>query len=224
MMTTRFLAPMGRHDWYRNTTWTPEVQAAFRSRLDRSRGRFKKAQYLRIQALYLAEAALLEPAIQLLNELLGEYPEPSQLSSAMMQRAQCFYRMSQIPKAIDDYRRALQAERDRPIVKTDAWLKFAWMIASERMAELYDEALAVLAEFSSPLALLFPLQRFQYNATRALIVESKGDRTSAQSFAAAALKDAATEHSGFSRHPTLGIARDPDEHVLQRLKAIASAR
>src|SRR2546421_136048 len=66
---------MGRHDWYRNETWTPEVQAAFRERFDRSRGSFHKAQYLRIQAFYLAKAREHRAALELLNELLEKHPD-----------------------------------------------------------------------------------------------------------------------------------------------------
>ena len=34
---------MGREDWYRNTQWNEEIEAAFRERLNRSRQLFQKA-------------------------------------------------------------------------------------------------------------------------------------------------------------------------------------
>lgn len=58
---------MGRDDWYRRTTWTSEDAEAFFDRLNRSRGLESKAQYVRIQALDLEEAGLIEPASSLLG-------------------------------------------------------------------------------------------------------------------------------------------------------------
>ena len=45
---------MSADDWYRNSDWDAEIEAAFEARLARSRS--QKAQYLRIQGSILKEA------------------------------------------------------------------------------------------------------------------------------------------------------------------------
>jgi tetratricopeptide (TPR) repeat protein len=69
---------MGRDDWFRNTQWNEEIEAAFRSRLSRSRGLFHKTQYLRIQGYGLLsseDAAAQAAGVTLMNELLADYPD-----------------------------------------------------------------------------------------------------------------------------------------------------
>ena len=69
---------MGREDWYRNTQWDDEIEAAFRARLNRSRGLFHKTQYLRIQGYCLLsseDAAAQAAGVTLMNELLTDYPD-----------------------------------------------------------------------------------------------------------------------------------------------------
>jgi tetratricopeptide (TPR) repeat protein len=212
---------MGRHDWYRNETWTREVQAAFRERLDRSRGSFHKAQYLRIQAVHLAQAREHRAALELLDELLERYPDASQLASARSQRAECLLALGRVTEVADEYRSSLQAERDNPTFKTGAWLNFACLVAFHGMSNLYDEASAVLSEFSASSLLMFPAQQFQYAAARAFLADAKGDREAAGAFAKSALEHAAAEHSGFRHHPQLGLVNDLDRSLEQRLRAMA---
>ena len=69
---------MGRHDWYRRTTWSQTDREAFHARLKRSRSEEGKAQYLRIQALHLQETGdpeRIAAAVELLDELLAKYPD-----------------------------------------------------------------------------------------------------------------------------------------------------
>ena len=212
---------MGRRDWFRNDTWTPDVKAAFRQRLGRSRGSFHRAQYLRIQAFHLAEAGHNQAAIELLDELFEKYPEKWQLALARSQSAKCLLALGRVAEVVDEYRLSLQAERDDPILKTGAWLDFACLIAFHGMSHLYDEASAVLDEFSSSSSLAFPAQRFQYSAARAFLADAAANRDAARAFAKAALENAAAEHSGFRHHSQLGLVNDLDKRLEQRLAAIA---
>ena len=60
---------MSKKDWYRNTIWNEEVEEFFFTKLKRSSTQFNKAQYLRIQAVYLKDKYP-EVALQLLKEII----------------------------------------------------------------------------------------------------------------------------------------------------------
>lgn len=108
---------MGKTEWFRRTTWTPEDQADFAAHLARSRTSFHKAQYLRIQASHLREVgrpAFAVAALQLLDQLLAEYPEPSELSMTHLQRAECLLDLGRSEEALGAFRRALSTQRQHP--------------------------------------------------------------------------------------------------------------
>lgn len=168
---------MGRDDWFRNTTWTPEIATAFFQRLARSRGPDRKAQYLRIQALHLAETKerrLIEVALCLLDRLLTEYPTRSQLQSSHLQRAQCLVELGRDDDAIVAFRASLAAQRDFPNVHTDAWLDFAWFAVERERLDLYAKVSAVLDEFARAAATTFPIQRYKLHAARAVMLAAAG--------------------------------------------------
>ncbi len=109
------MAPHG--DWFRRTSWTPADPAAFMSRLGRSRKPFHKAQYPRIQALHLAREArppLHGAALALLDLLLRDDPEASQLAAAHQQRAECLAALDRRIEALEELRLALEADRAVP--------------------------------------------------------------------------------------------------------------
>ncbi|MGA2584233.1 MAG: hypothetical protein ABSG31_13220 [Tepidisphaeraceae bacterium] len=213
---------MGREDWYRSRTWSEEDRAAFYARLKRSRGAFHKAQYLRIQAVYLAEAGNHGAALDLLTELFRDCPDPSQLAQAALQRATSLLAIGRVDEAIDEYRHSLQTQRAHPGWKTGGHLEFAWLIAVRGMSNLYDEAIAVLDEFSGRVSLAFPQHRYMHACARAIIADSRGDIKAAREFATKALDAASAEHSGFRYHPQLGLV-SADAEMRRRLEVIARA-
>ena len=82
------------NEWFRRTAWTKNDQAEFEARLARARKQ-NRAQYLRIQASHLMEAAnpkLTSAALELLNRMLAEYPSDIQVAQAHVQRAECHIR------------------------------------------------------------------------------------------------------------------------------------
>ena len=106
---------MGRDDWYRHTTWTENDQAEFFERLRRSRGTFHKAQYMRIQALYLPQSGLHAEALTLLNMQLRDYPEEdTQVTGALLQKAECLWSIGDHHGAFETYTNALAAQRRSP--------------------------------------------------------------------------------------------------------------
>jgi tetratricopeptide (TPR) repeat protein len=208
-------------DWFRNKTWTPKIREEFLARLGRSRGAFNKAQYARIQACELLATEKRDgyvAALELLDLILSEWREDAQLALVHHHRAVCLLGLGEIQRALDSFREVFQTQRNFKGVLTGAHIDFGWFAITAPNPGIYDEALAVIEEFSHE---FFPVQRYRANAIRALIFDSRGQREQAQAYASAALDDAAATHSGYRYHARLGLVKSPDQIVLNKLKAIA---
>src|SRR5262245_38172489 len=132
---------MGRQDWFRRETWTEEEQREFFDRLSRSRKISNKAQYLSIQALHLSQtgqAGLIGEALNLLDLVLNDYPEPVFLAVVQHQRASCLRALGRNVEAIEAFRAAFSRQRlGRCIVPGDAYLDFADFVLTTRLVELF---------------------------------------------------------------------------------------
>jgi tetratricopeptide (TPR) repeat protein len=208
-----------RDDWCRRSTWTDDDRQEFDARLKRRRG--PKAQYLCIQASYLAKAGLHTAAIELLDRLLTEFPERIELATAHLHKAEIFSALGENELAITEYRAALQAERDFPNVRTNAWLDFGWFVVEKQLSGLYGEVLEVFEEFRDRSELTFPALEYRYWAVRAIIADSRGDRMGARDFAEQALAQAAKEHSGLRYHAKLGLVGAQPQWMEKKLRALA---
>jgi tetratricopeptide (TPR) repeat protein len=207
--------------WHRRRTWTPDDEAAFFARLRRSRGAFHKAQYCRIQAYELQVAGNYSAALALLELLMREWSEEALKAAVYHQKANCLERLGQQAAAIDAYRAAFDAQRKEPGMMTSAHLDFGWLVVTAPCLELYEEALDVLEEFVRQSS--FPIDEFREAAIRAFIWSAKGDRERSRRNAQAALDAMARRHSGFARHPDLGLVQDVEPIVAQRLQRLAAA-
>ncbi len=96
---------MSHGDWFRNTSWDPEIENAFFKKLARARD---KCQYLRIQASTLASRCP-EVALRLLDKYfaLGEHFD---IAQAHVDRATAFLHLNQLDSAILAYEAALARE------------------------------------------------------------------------------------------------------------------
>lgn len=208
-------------DWFRRTTWTPADVSDFQARLKRARGDAGKAQYLRIQALHLAGAGEHPAALGLLDQLIRDHPVSIQLAQAHLQRAESLIALGRDNEAVASFRACLAAEQAQPNVGTQGALEFVWFIATRRMNDLYDEAVALVEGHASRKGLTWPIDRYRAAAVRALIAAERGIADAARTFALAALVAAGETHSGFRHHPTVGLVRGPDPGVNARLKQLA---
>jgi tetratricopeptide (TPR) repeat protein len=205
---------MGRNDWFRNTKWDAPTEAHFNEKLRRARD---KAQPLRIQAYHLQNSDP-KAALALLDRYfaLGNHFD---MASAFLHQAEAHLALGQLEEAIQSLEKALQRERDFPNVKTQAWSRFALLVAERKLIHLYKRALLVLQE--NPVSSLsFPVDGFLWNAAFALIADAKGQRKHAAETATKALEFAALTHSGFRYHADVGLvgARYDDvKHELRRL-------
>ena len=214
---------MSKVEWFRRTSWTSDDQAEFASRLRRVRTPFKRAQYLRIQALHLQEVGegeLTCAALGLLDRLLAEDPEPTQLSAAHMQRAECLVDLGRPEEALEAYRCAFEAQRREPNWRNSAYLGFGELVIALRRRELMHEASAVLDEFGGDE--VFPIDRYRAGAIRALIAEEQGSQATAREWARSALTAAAATESPFRRHRKLGLVRSIEPEVFEHLKRLAT--
>ena len=211
---------MGRDDWFRKQTWSAQDAADFEQRLRRSRGAANKAQYLRIQAAHLAEVGLHEAALSLLSQLLRDFPEPGELASTYLQRAQSFIALRNFESAIESFRAALVAEDARPNMRPGTPLEFAWFIVTRERTDLYGEVESLLLRHEGKHGVTFPVERFKCAAARAMVAERDGRLMDARGFASEARNAAKEQHSGFRYHPDLGLVANVPAGVAQRLAAI----
>jgi tetratricopeptide (TPR) repeat protein len=190
---------MGRDDWFRNTTWDAATEARFIEKLHRARD---KQQPLRIQANYLVKRHP-RAALVLLDKYfaLGDHFDKAQ---AYLDQAEAYLALNAQEEALQALKNALQREREFPNAKTEAWSRYALLVAEKRLDHLYDDALQVLRE--NPLqSHSFPIDGFRWNAACALIAEAQGLRDDAEECAAKALRFADMTHSGYRYHREVGL-------------------
>ena len=212
---------MSKTEWFRRTTWSDADQEDFNARLNRSRGAGNKAQYLRIQAAHLSEAGHHAGAIELLDRLFARFPERIELAQAQAQKADSLAKMGQIESAIQEYRAALQTERDFPNVRTNAWLDFGWLVVKGQLTDFYQEVSQVLLEFREEGDLKFPAIEYRYAAIQALLADARGEKGRAREFAKQAFAEAAKDHSGLRYHPTVGLVGSERDTFESRLRGLA---
>jgi tetratricopeptide (TPR) repeat protein len=205
---------MGRDDWFRNNKWDAATETHFNEKLRRARD---KAQPLRIQAGYLVNTDP-KAALALLDRYfaLGDHFD---IAQAFLDQAEAHLTLGAQEEALRSLENALQREREFPNVKTQAWSRYALLVAQKKLDHLYDNALQVLREnlLSSH---SFPVDGFLWNAAFALMADAQGQSTHAAETAAKALEFAALTHSGFRYHGHVGLvgARyDELKYELRRL-------
>jgi tetratricopeptide (TPR) repeat protein len=214
---------MSKTEWFRRTTWSAADREEFNASLMRSRGDGNKAQYLRIQAAHLAEAGQYVGAIELLDRLFAEFPERVEMAPAHAQKAESLAKMGQIQAAVQEYRTALQSERDFPTVRTNAWLDFGWLVLEQQLTQLYDEVARVLEEFCGEGGLRLPMIEYRYATLQSLLADARGEKNRAREFARQALAEAAKDHSGLRYHATVGLVGSERNTFANRLRALADS-
>lgn len=134
---------MGRHDWYRKGNWSQDDRADFFARLARSRS--GRSQYLLIQALHFRSAGIAEPALQLVEQYLSEFPPTDMFHvGALLQRAQCLEALGRIEEAEAAYLTTLGQQRTIQNYVTLVYIEFPWFAVKYGRRHLYSEALAAL--------------------------------------------------------------------------------
>src|SRR5437870_89636 len=107
-----------------------------------SLGLFQQARDLRFRATQLQKrgtVSMNEVALVLLEQLIRDCPEPSQLSAAHAQRAACLRMLGRVDEAVGAYRSAFDAEREFQQVHCLAYLEFAELVLAVGRTDLFAE-------------------------------------------------------------------------------------
>lgn len=208
---------MGRDDWYRNTEWSAATEAAFRDKLSRSRS--SRAQYLCIQANYLTDNYP-QAALALIEEYI-ETGDEFNVPMAYCSQAQAYSSLGNIDEAVAAYKRALIWEESHPHHISPARTNYPKLVAEKRISGEYDYALDILANRFQPMDHQFPLERYHWNGSNALIANELGHLAEAREFAKRALRAASQTESPFRFHRNVGIVRNSSDDFGRRIKRLA---
>lgn len=213
---------MGRNDWYRRTTWTPEDAEEFHARNGRSRGDANKAQYLRIQAdtlLRTGDDDLLGSALELSQLALEKSPGTLSHAPALDCAGRCYERLGESQTAIQYFLDALEYQRQVPGIRTNACFHLGRVVATTRAREFYDVAWEALEDFGAP---IFPWHSYMINGIGACIRADQGDVETARQLAQTALASAAVRESGLGwGRSKLGLVSDTTSHFHGIIEELA---
>ena len=120
-------------DWFRNTTWNGDIEAAFEAKLSRARG---KAQYLNLQAYTLLPAHPRAAAELCLRTIAID--DPAQTARAWLYLGTALAIDGDLDGAIEALEGAIEAEKRHPTYRTAAYLDQALLVAVGRRVDLYD--------------------------------------------------------------------------------------
>jgi len=203
---------VSQDDWYRNKTWNQDIEKAFFEKL--SRARTQRDQYLAIQATTLASH---EPRATL--KLVDHYFETR---SDDLHDVQALWAKACAQKALKDrtgvvktYKEILAREREFPRHKTTAYVMFPYWVAREKIEDEYAHALEVLDDRKDDIR--FPLDRFLWHASYALISSQRGDESTTRKHAQQAVDAAEARKSGFRYHQNLGLVGKEYKAVVKTL-------
>lgn len=171
---------MARDDWYRRTTWSAGDQSDFFDRLNRARGVYNKAQYLRIQALHLQQSGLYAEAVQLLDILQADYADRSQMTAALLQKAECLWALDDRAGSFDAYVEALKAQQKSPNSISLIALSFAEKFHDYDAGSYRQMLLTELEAEISRISYLDAHQRARYGRVIARLFGGLGEEEQAQ--------------------------------------------
>ncbi len=194
--------------WYAKNTWTEADRGDFFARLHAVPEPFERAACLRKQAAHLLQTGgpeELSGARELLDLVLSNYPDSSQLAYGIARLGECHERSGDTDAAFASYRSAIAAGRGTPR-SSDAHRRFGLLAVTLGRVDLYDEAWAALATDDQPL--IYPLDQYQQCGIKAIIHAQRGEVVPARLCALDAL--AATKH----------VRVDPEAPVYQQLEAL----
>jgi len=203
---------MAPERWFCNEEWNPSIEEHFFEKLRRARD---KTQYLKIQAGCLCKKHP-QVALALLEKFFALDGDSIFRAEAFLHQADAHLSLGAKQKAIESFQKALQRQREFPNVITAVWSEYGLLVATEKMSELFDDALKVLQEHKT--GLLLPVDQFLWYGIYALITDARGEHQAAKDYAAKALHFSGLTHSGLRYHPKLGLVEARYESLKATLR------
>lgn len=207
---------MSSEDWYRNTSWDAETEAAFNAKLARTRS--QRAQYLRIQGSVLKDTHP-DAAIGLLGRCIQEGDE-FHIAHAYLDTAHAHYVRGDVLAALIALEAAIEQQERQPRFRTSAAHDYAFLVALHGQTERYDKALELLEREGDG---LFSSMTFEAEAAKALIFDARQQREQAQQAARGALDAEAVEVGWIPGHPEVGVVPKVERPLFERLRQIAGS-
>jgi len=205
---------MGRLDWCQNESWNADIEASFFAKLARTKN---KTWYLLIQAGELVSSHP-ETALRLLDHYFALGADSSQVL-AHFARGRAHAALRTVDAAIAVFESAVACEDANPLFLTWVYIELPVLIATERKRALYDRAFELLTKNRDRPH--FPAEFYKWHGARALILHDRGETVQALDEARQALKAARMTHSGFQRHPEVGLVTNTRDTFGTRIKEIA---
>ena len=123
----------------------------------------------------LRKLAITQARSNCLTDCSGSFRRGLNLHRLTLRRRIRWRSSDKSKRAIQEYRAALQVERDFPNVRTNAWLDFGWLVVEKQLTDFYEEVSQVLQEFREEGGLKFPATEYRYAAIQALLAEARGE-------------------------------------------------
>ena len=157
-------------EWYRNTDWNEEIEAAFFEKLTRARS--QRDQYLVIQALTLSESYP-EVTLRLVDHYFETRTDDFHDGRARLAGSQARFALGGYEEALDDYLDSLDNKHTEKGMHVASPIKFAFLAARYRSEKHYLRALDMLHDLGA-VAAAAPDVEFMYSVAYALILYETG--------------------------------------------------
>ena len=209
---------MTDYAWCQNRTWNQEIAGVFEKKLKRAR---LKSGYLSLQAEAIAST---HPVVALeLVERFFQHADKPEFCLGFYKRFLAYAALGEVEQAVLSLEQAIQHEKEYPGIRTPAAIDLPYLVATAGLSKHYGLASTVLAERKSLAPLLFPEERFKWNAACAMILHDLGNIEMATTAAKAAIQAAAESTSGLFHHPTLGLVSAEHRNTIEKLASIVGA-
>lgn len=204
--------------WFRNTSWNAGVESAFMEKLGRARS--QRDQYLAIQTLTIAPHDG-DAALRLAEFFFASRKDTFQDVRVLDAIAVAHLTLGDLPACLKAYRRAISQKHSdgRSAWPSEGLLEFPYLVATHRVRQEYDTALAFLEQAGDEG--IVPLTHFKSHAAKALILADTGLRSEAKVHAKRALEFAKLKTSGLPSHAKLGLVGAGYQKLKWQLRLIA---